>query len=130
MMQRGFGRGGPRGGPSRLMQRDANGDGKLSIEEIPPPMQERFEQMDANGDGFLDQQEISALGGRRGGPRGGPGSGGPGGGDRAARMMRADADGDGKISREEAPPPLEQSFDQLDAEGDGFLTVDELRAGP
>ncbi len=129
MMQRGFGRGGQRGGPSRLMQRDTDGDGKLSIEEIPPQMQERFEQMDANGDGFLDQQEISALGGRRGGPRGGPGSGGPGGGDRAARMMRADANGDGKISREEAPPPLEQTFDQLDADGDGFLTVDELRAG-
>jgi len=85
-------------------------------------MQQRFEQLDANGDGFLDQEELSAM---RGGMRG---PGGPGGSDRAARMMRSDADGDGKISREEAPPPLSQRFDQLDADGDGFLTPDEIRA--
>lgn len=119
MMQRGFGR---RGGPGAMMQRDADGDGKLSMEEVPPPMQQRFEQLDANADGFLDQEELSAMRGRGGGP------GGPGGGDRAARMMRSDADGDGKISRDEAPPPLAERFDQMDADADGFLTPDEIRA--
>ena len=129
MMQRGFGRGGPRGGPGRLMQRDTDGDGKLSLEEVPPPMQERFEQMDTNGDEFLDQQEISALRGGRGGPPGRPGGRAPGDEDRATRLMRADADGDGKISREEIPPPLLQRFDQIDADRDGFLTAEEIRTG-
>ena len=128
MMQRGFGRRGPGGGPGRLMQRDSDGDGKLSLEEVPPPMQQRFEQMDANGDGFLDEQELSALRGGRGGPPGGPGGRGPGGGDRATRLMQRDADGDGKISRSEMPPPLLELFDQIDTDGDGFLTAEEIRA--
>ena len=80
---------------------------------------ERFEQFDANGDGFLDEQELAAMRGRMGGR---------GGGDRAARMMRSDADGDGKISREEAPPQLSRRFDAIDADGDGFLTPEEIRA--
>ena len=43
-------------------------------------------------------------------------------------MMRADANQDGKLSREEAPPALSERFDELDADGDGFLSADEIRA--
>ena len=46
-------------------------------------------------------------------------------GDRLATMMLADANHDGKLSREEAPPPLSERFGELDA--DGLLTPDEVR---
>ena len=43
-------------------------------------------------------------------------------------MKNADADGDGRISRMEwkGPPPR---FNRFDRDGDGYLTLDELRAG-
>ncbi len=72
----GFG-GGPGGGPGEggrprgpggagkgrfdLMQSDKNGDGKISRDELPEPMQGMFDRMDANSDGFIDKAEISAM---------------------------------------------------------------------
>ncbi|MCA9151994.1 MAG: EF-hand domain-containing protein [Planctomycetales bacterium] len=68
------------------LQFDKDGDGKVSKEEAPPQMQERFDMMDTNGDGFIDRADMDALrqrfqqGGGPGGPGGGPGGpGGPGG---------------------------------------------------
>jgi Ca2+-binding EF-hand superfamily protein len=39
-----------------------------------------------------------------------------------------DVNGDGKISREEAPPRLLQSFDRFDITKDGFITLREFNA--
>ncbi len=51
---------------------DADGDGKLSKDEVPPPMQERFDSLDADSDGFITPEEMNAMRGSfRGGPRGG-----------------------------------------------------------
>ncbi|MBS1829054.1 MAG: hypothetical protein JST93_27370 [Acidobacteria bacterium] len=40
---------------------DANRDGKLSKEELPVPMQQRFSMMDANSDGFVDRAEVEVM---------------------------------------------------------------------
>lgn len=46
----------------RLMQNDANGDGKLSAEELPPAMSERLlGRADTNSDGFIDRAELEAA---------------------------------------------------------------------
>lgn len=43
----------------RLFQRfDRNDDGKLSKEELPPPLQNRFEQIDQNKDGAITAEEF------------------------------------------------------------------------
>lgn len=44
------------------------------------------------------------------------------------RFDRLDANGDGRLSREEAAayPELAQRFEQIDANKDGFLSRDEL----
>ena len=53
---------GARGGMTqRFLERDADGDGRLSRDEVPEPMEQRFDRMDANGDGYIDQDELEAM---------------------------------------------------------------------
>ncbi|MFT5130630.1 MAG: Ca2+-binding EF-hand superfamily protein [Rhodothermales bacterium] len=70
-----------RGGDSfkdRMMNLDANKDGKLAGDEIPEQMRERMlERADSNGDGVLDAEELEKMaasfqrgGDRRGGEQG------------------------------------------------------------
>ena len=47
------------------------------------------------------------------------------------RLKAADKNGDGKISREEATaslPKLSKHFDKIDADKDGFISKDEMKA--
>ncbi len=44
-----------------LLKRDADGDGRLSPEEMPNLSERRFERADADGDGFLDQTELERV---------------------------------------------------------------------
>ncbi|QDU07448.1 Macrolide export protein MacA [Gimesia aquarii] len=54
------------GGASGFMKRlDKNSDGKISKEELPEPMRERFSSMDTNKDGFITAEELSKLRGKR-----------------------------------------------------------------
>ena len=81
--------------------------------------------------GVLAQEGGERPGGPRG-PRGEGGPGGPGGprGERpdpAEMFKRLDKDGDGKVSKEEAPERMKQNFETLDKNSDGFLTPDEIR---
>lgn len=65
-LQRALGRGGMgRGGRGaiidRLMESDANGDGKLQRDELPERMGRLFDRLDTNGDGVLDAEELEDL---------------------------------------------------------------------
>lgn len=97
---------------------DANADGKISQDEW-PARAEMFQRLDRNGDGQLTQDEM---------PQGRPGADPAGGPNRqqvAQLIERHDADGDGKLSREEWPRS-DEMFDQLDADGDAFITEADL----
>lgn len=59
-------RGGGGGMAARLMNRDQNGDGKISRDEAPERMLQRFDMMDANADGFIDSDEIERFFARMG----------------------------------------------------------------
>ena len=79
-----------------------------------------LETIDANA---APPRPAGAAGGQRG-----PGGRGPGGaGGFLSRIMSNDADGDGKISKEEAPERVQQRFDSIDANGDGYLEESELQ---
>lgn len=65
---------GPAAMVKRILQRDRDGDGKISKQETPPPMRRRFDRMDANGDGFLQREELTAMAARMSRARGPGGS--------------------------------------------------------
>ncbi|MCP5119954.1 MAG: hypothetical protein GY953_54850 [bacterium] len=58
-------------------------------------------------------------------PRPGPGGIPPG---FLERPMDSDVNGDGKLSKDEAPPPVRRRFDRMDANSDGFLDQEEVEA--
>lgn len=117
------GPGGPGQGrpdPAELLARlDQDGNGKISRDEVPGRMAQRFDQLDKNSDGYLTKDELA----RRGGPRG-QGGGRP---DPAEMFNRLDKNTDGKVTRDEAPERMAQHFDELDKNSDGALTPDELK---
>lgn len=110
---------------------DANGDGKISAEEMAAAPQRRFEAMDANGDGKVSAEEMV---------------------EHRMTMMRArieaqvagmiaemDDDGDGMLSAEEMGPGRRaerraeshraKMFAHMDADDDGVVTLEEAQAG-
>ncbi|MCU0690154.1 MAG: EF-hand domain-containing protein [Polyangiaceae bacterium] len=115
---------GPGHGAGRMAmfaQADRDGDGKLTREEAQSAAGRRFKSADKNGDGTLDDQELSALRAR--------GMGAPGKGPRdASRFRQMDKNGDGTLSKDEVPGFLADRFDDIDADHDGKVTHDELRA--
>ncbi|MCH8247674.1 MAG: hypothetical protein IH951_14890 [Bacteroidetes bacterium] len=72
-------RGRGRGNPSenddgiawqQMMRFDASGDRRMSLEEAPDRLKQRFNAMDVNNDGFIDEEEMKRVFGRiRGGRR-------------------------------------------------------------
>lgn len=118
---------------SYLKRADADGNGTLSraeVEKSMPRMAKKFDQIDANKDGQLSRDEMKAW--RKTHKHAHRKA------DKADRQARtaerfkhADTNGDGKISRAEAEknaPRLAMKFDAIDANKDGQLTPDELRA--
>jgi len=104
-------------GMERLRAADTNGDGMISKQEAAalPRIAKDFDAIDANHDGQLTAEELHAF---RKAHRGGH--------DR----KKLDTDGDGRISRAEAAgaPRLAEHFDAIDANGDGFISHDEMKA--
>lgn len=118
---------------SYFSKADTDGNGMLSraeVEKSLPRLAKQFERIDTNKDGQLSRDELKAAKkahkhAHRKGHKA----------DRqtkaAERFRHADTDGDGAISRAEAEknaPRLAKKFDLIDANKDGKLTQEELRA--
>jgi zinc protease len=125
--------------PVQLQVKDGNGDGKISLAEflaglpagqpaaVKDALTAKFAEMDKNQDGFLTADEMKATM---------PAA--PTAVVQPLQLQIRDADGDGKISREEflAGLPagqtealigqLKEKFAALDKNQDGNLTMDEL----
>lgn len=114
-------------------ERDGNNDGQISLAEWQQAEQARqktmFDRLDANRDGRLTREEVQAqreqrrqqMHERRGQHR-----------DGMKKLQELDKDGDQALSRAEIGdqlPKLSENFDRLDADRDGKLTREEMRAG-
>lgn len=92
------------------------------LNDNPPPPEQRP---------VLETAEAPADGGEHGGPPMPPGGGGGplgGGGRPDFNPMQFDSDGDGRLSREEAPERMQAVFAEIDTNGDGFLDAEEFAA--
>ncbi len=120
--------------PTLVRLLDADNDGRLSKAELAKAA-DKFAELDENGDGQLDPREL--MGPPPGGMFGGvgnpdmrrPGSGArPSGNDGAGPFFaQLDRNGDGKLSKDEAPERMKEFFGRLDKDEDGFLTAEEMR---
>lgn len=119
-------------GPAAIFARfDANGDGRVTMDETWAYVQARFAEADRNKDGVLVLEEALAAP-MLPRPEGGPAANQPAPPAHArmvAMMFRAiDANRDGKVTPEELRPAVEARFRALDANGDNGVTLDELPA--
>ncbi len=109
-------------------QFDKNNDGRISREESREGADRMFNEVDTNKDGFVSKEEMQAHHKAMH--------------EKFRESMRdkmrdhwksADKDGDGALSRSEVEAAkmqrLARDFDKLDANKDGKLTPDEMRAG-
>lgn len=102
---------------AKLKKMDADGDGVVTLEEYLKPSEERFAELDTGGTGSLSSAQLVSRQQAELNYR-------------IKRMLkRYDADGDGKISKEEFQKPARDRFAKRDFNGDGKISDDELPPG-
>lgn len=109
---------------------DKNQDGKLTKEELPERMAERMQQADKDGDGAITKAELEAARQQWQGQGKAQGQGqGPGGMPSVDQMFqRLDKNNDGQLTKEELPEGWGERLLRADADGNGAVTKQELEA--
>lgn len=106
--------------PARLIKRfDKNGDGKLTVAELPEKAQKRLGKADTNKDGTLSAEELKANAEQQVKERQAK---------QNARFAQNDKNGDGFLTRDEVGEKRWEQMKAADANRDGKLSPDELRA--
>lgn len=102
-------------GMARMMEKvDTNKDGNISRAEHDAMRSTHLAEMDGNGDGFVTFGEHKAAMEAR----------------MAARFtQRHDENGDGRVSVDEIDAHHDGMFERMDADKDGIVTPEEMKAG-
>ena len=97
-----------------LLRYDANHDGSVTRAEMDAGLKADFARADTNRDGRLDEDEVRAVNKQRWSD------------DASTASPLVDWNHDGTVDFEEFAATERSLFDQMDANGDGILTPDEL----
>ncbi|NQT15355.1 MAG: hypothetical protein HQ582_21545, partial [Planctomycetes bacterium] len=122
-----------------LKKLDKNEDGRLTHEELRPPMggpdgfgpmgpgeQSRGRGQNEQSRGRGQNEQGRGRGGSgEAGRMGGFGQGGPGGGNMAQRIMGFDQNKDGRVTKDELPEPMQRMLQRADANQDGAIDKEE-----
>lgn len=115
-LQMGMMRGGHGKGGAAMMQRfDANGDGKVTADELAEVRTKAMNTYDADKDGSLTLDEFKGLWNefmQRRQVRG---------------FQHLDTDGDGKLTMDELKTPTEHMFSRMDRNDDGVISDDDMK---
>jgi Ca2+-binding EF-hand superfamily protein len=106
----------------RFDKLDKNKDGAVDMTELEATSTRAFDKADTNKDGVIDEAETKVVRDRMAERRGDR----PAKPNRKDRLQRADADKDGKITREEFAATAAPWFKRADADKDGKVTKAEL----
>jgi len=95
---------------------DVNKDGKLTKEELPERLADKLMKADADGDGAVTKEELEQARQKMAGQF-------------VDKLFeRFDANRDGKLTKEELPERIADRIMKADADGDGAVTKAELQA--
>ena len=99
---------------------DSNGDGRITRDEAPAELKAGFDFFDQNKDGGIDINEAQILVDYDDNQAAGKMT--------AEQMMTfMDSNGDGRITRDEAPAELKAGFDFFDQNKDGGIDINEAQ---
>jgi Ca2+-binding EF-hand superfamily protein len=102
---------------------DLNGDGVVTVSELLEQRQAKFKKMDLNGDGYVTEAETAELKAKMDAKREKMRN------EKAkAHFAKADSNGDGMISAAEFTSKSEERIKLMDADGNGEISRQEMRA--
>lgn len=104
-------------GEGEVKKYDKDGDGYVSKAEAPEKWKRNFDAADTNDDRKISGAEVDAVLKLMGEPQTG-----------ANLVKLFDNDGDGYVSREEAPPAWQPNYDAADTDEDGKISIAETDA--
>lgn len=110
---------------------DADGDGKISLQEFIAARSKIFERIDVNHDGQITKDEVAAFQGHMENARAGAiirsGKDRPEGGRQIERLSMLTANG--PVTRAQWDALLTKRFQKLDTAGTGYITMEQMRPG-
>jgi Ca2+-binding EF-hand superfamily protein len=111
-------------GEGKMQKMDADGDGMITAEEHSAGARQMFQKMDSDADGRVTAAEMDAMHAQMK-----PGHSGAPKMSSADKIKTVDSDGDGVITAAEHEAGARAMFGRMDANQDGKLSADEMRAG-